>query len=468
MNKQVISLPHEWRPRVYQESAWRAFEGGVNRFALVWPRRSGKDDFALRATSVAVHRRVASYWHMLPEAAQARKAIWDAVNPHSEKRRIDEAFPDSICKKRDNDMSIKFNNGSMWHVVGSDNYNSLVGSPPAGVVFSEWPLANPEAWGYLRPILAENGGWAMFLYTPRGPNHGLRTFQLAESSPDWFGQRLTADDLVKSYNLETGEPEMVYTQAQLDGELKELINDYGPDMGKSLFEQEYYCSFEAAVVGSIYGPQMGAARDSGRITNVMHDPMYPVGTMWDLGYTDSTAIWFFQLVGQQVRFIDFYEASNVSLTHYAEVLREKKEQRGFKYSSNHMYFPHDVAQVQLVAGKNPRQALYEMGIPVVTVPKTPIWDGIDVVRRAFHRFMFDVKHCEKGIEHLTMYARKWDSKLRVFNNKPEHSEHSHAADALRVGAQMLPETATDDIIGNTPRDYRRKKKVISAPSPWSM
>src|SRR6185312_8507339 len=125
--------------------------------------------------------RVGTYWHMLPEASQARKAIWDAINPHTGRRRIDEAFPRELRQAtREQDMLIRFVNGSTWQVVGSDNYNSLVGSPPVGVVFSEWSLAKPDSWTYIRPILAENGGWVLKIWTPRGRNHATRSFEARE------------------------------------------------------------------------------------------------------------------------------------------------------------------------------------------------------------------------------------------------------------------------------------------------
>lgn len=139
---------------------------------------------------------------MLPEASQARKAIWNAVNPHSGKRRIDEAFPGEIIENRnDNEMFIRFKTGSTFQVVGSDNFNSLVGSPPVGITFSEWALANPSAWAFLSPILEENGGWASFITTPRGNNHAKSMLDAAKldaydpvSNPrGWFTQVLRAD-----------------------------------------------------------------------------------------------------------------------------------------------------------------------------------------------------------------------------------------------------------------------------------
>ncbi len=240
---QEIDLPHEWEPRPYQQDLWDYLEGGGKRAAAVWHRRAGKDDLCLRWASVAVFEKAATYWHMLPEAAQARKAIWTAVNPHTGKRRIDEAFPLALrANTNDQEMFIRFKNGSTWQVVGSDNYNSLVGSPPAGVVFSEWPLNKPEAWTYLEPILEENGGWALFIYTPRGENHGLSMLQQAQSEPDWFGQVLTADETE------------VFDAEQLARIKRGIIKQYGKSRGEAFFNQEYYCSFYEAFSGKVVYP----------------------------------------------------------------------------------------------------------------------------------------------------------------------------------------------------------------------
>lgn len=254
-----IELPNNWQPRDYQMNLWKYLEGGGKRAVAVWHRRAGKDDVCLHWTAVAMMQRPATYWHMLPEAAQARKAIWDAVNPHTGKRRIDEAFPLELrSSTREHEMMIKFKNGSTWQVVGSDNYDSLVGSPPVGVTLSEWSVAKQDAWAYLRPILMENDGWAFFIYTPRGENHGLNTYNLAMSEDDWFGELLTADDT------------RVFTPEQLAQEKRELAKQYGQSRGEALFRQEYYCSFVEAFTGKQVYP------DFNRKTHVASQDLLPV------------------------------------------------------------------------------------------------------------------------------------------------------------------------------------------------
>ena len=189
-------IPNIWLPRIYQRPAWAAWQRrGIKRSLLIWHRRAGKDELALHKAAAAAHLRTATYWHALPEYAQARKAIWNAINPHTGRRRIDEAFPHELrASVNDQEMFIRFNSGSTWQVVGCDRYDSLVGTPPAGGVFSEWALANPAAWGYLAPILAENGGWADFITTPRGRNHVKSMLDMARGDPGWFTQVLTVDD----------------------------------------------------------------------------------------------------------------------------------------------------------------------------------------------------------------------------------------------------------------------------------
>jgi len=230
---------------------------------------------------------------MLPEATQARKAIWSAVNPRTGLRRIDEAFPSEIiARKLENEMLIEFVNGSTWQLVGSDNYNSLVGSPPIGLVFSEFALSDPAAWSYLRPILRENGGWCLFISTPRGRNHFSTFYEEARTDPEWFAELLPATET------------SVFSPEDLDTERRELIREFGADQGEAIYNQEYLCSFQAGLIGAYYGREMERAEQEGRICNVPYDPRVPVHTSWDLGIHDTMVCWCIQLVGKEVRLID--------------------------------------------------------------------------------------------------------------------------------------------------------------------
>ncbi len=416
-------LPRSWRPRSYQQKVWDYLDQGGLRACLIWHRRSGKDDIALNWAAKAAHRRIGEYWHMLPESSQARKAIWDAVSPHTGRRRINQAFPADLVEGRphEQDMRIKFKNGSLWRVVGSDNYESLLGSTPAGIVYSEWAMADPNARAFLRPILAENKGWELFITTPRGANHALKTYEGFQSDPDAFAELLTADD--------TG----IFTKEQLDRELHEYIHDYGEEEGKALFEQEYYCSFESALVGSYYGPYLNRAAKLGRVSSVPIERASLVYTSWDLGISDSTAIWFIQCVGKERRLVDYHENSGVGLEEYALVLQQKQTEHRWIYGRH--YFPHDIAVRELGnKGMSRADTLKELGIKVTIVPQHNVNDGINAVRRMLDATWIDQTRCERGLDALRNYRRDWSEKLKMFRDAPVHDWASHGADALRTFA----------------------------------
>src|SRR3990167_1367341 len=128
-NSAGVSLPNNWVPRPYQEPLLDYLESGGKRADVVAPRRWGKGEVALHWAATQIGENAGTYWHLLPEASQGRKAIWDAVNPHTAAKRIDEAFPKAFrARTVDAEMKIEFRNGSVWQVVGSDNYDRLVGS----------------------------------------------------------------------------------------------------------------------------------------------------------------------------------------------------------------------------------------------------------------------------------------------------------------------------------------------------
>lgn len=418
-----IQLPNNWEPRGYQLPAWLALERGIKRVALIWHRRAGKDDLALHWTACSAMQTVGNYWHMLPKANQARKALWDAVNVHTGKRRIDEAFPEEIRETtRDQEMFIRFVNGSTWQVVGSDNFNQLVGAPPVGLVLSEYAISDPAAWDYLSPILRENGGWAIFPYTPRGKNHGYELYTNNLKNPAWFISRLTVDDT------------KVFTKKDIDEERRE---------GKSeeFIQQEYYCSFEAPNSGAYYGKQMAAAWDSQRITSVPVEPGIDCETYWDLGMDDSTSIWIMQPVGRELHFVCYYEAQGEPLSHYINWLKDWADKNQVRFSRHGM--PHDIEVRELGTGKSRKETAMSYGLrPITTAKRLEIEDGINAVRKILPRCWFDEKNCKQGIRALTDYAKDYDDKHKVFKTKPRHDWASHAADAFRTFGVIFRDAPT--------------------------
>lgn len=420
-----INLPNNWVPRHYQIPLWQYLDdGGLDAWEIAH-RRWGKDDVALHWTAKAAHKRVGGYWHMLPQASQARKAIWDAINPHTGKRRVDEAFPLQIRDTtREHEMFIRFKNGSSWQVVGSDNYDSLVGSPPIGIVASEWALAKPQARAYLRPILKENGGWWLTITTPRGNNHCKRAVDAARDNPKAFVSISPA--------TETG----MFTLEELEQERIAYIAEYGASMGQALYEQEYLCSFSAAIVGAIFGKDIKAAEEQGRIKEVQYDPKRLVYTSWDLGEGDATSCWFWQFDGIRRRYIDYYECNREKTSHYLAMLRGK----GYDYDT--VYLPHDSEQNRMNASKTIAGQFRANGFNVQVIPQTKKKLQIAAGANIISGSDFDKEKCSVGIEALRNYRWNYNKTLDETTNTPVHDWASHPADALMCGALGKQEEAT--------------------------
>ena len=411
MAEDLLLIP-DWRPRDYQLPMYRYLRGGGKRALGVWHRRAGKDMTVMNWTREAALDRVGTYWHMLPTLQQGRKVIWEGIYKDGTKK-LDTFEPEIIKGVRNDDMKLELHNGSIWQVVGSDNYDSLVGSNPIGVVFSEWSLTDPQAWEFIRPILRENGGWAIFIYTPRGRNHGYDLMKVADRNEDWFSEVLTVDD--------TG----MLTPEDIE---KERMEGMSPD----LIAQEYYCSFDAALHGAYYGPQMAKALEDGRVCGVPHQPEHPVETWWDIGIGDSTSIWFAQYVGGEIHLIDYYETSGEGLAHYAKVLNDRANEKKYNYSAH--IAPHDIKARELGTGKARIDVARNLGIRFQVAPKMGVDDGIEAVRNMLGRCWFDRDATDHGLEALRQYCKEWDARNAMFKDRPHHDWTSHASDAFRMGA----------------------------------
>jgi phage terminase large subunit len=408
-----ITLPHNWTPRPYQRKLWDYLERGGKRAIAVWHRRAGKDDVALHWAAVAAMERPATYWHMLPEYSQARKAIWTGVNPVTGKRRIDEAFPHEIRENtNEQEMFIRLKNGSTWQIVGSDNYGSLVGTPPAGIVFSEWARALPQSWAYLAPIVVENNGWALFITTPTGRNHAHAMLQMAQTDPAWFAELLTVED-TKAIS-----PEAVAQQR------KEYHSLFGLDQGDSLIEQEYFCSFASAILGSYFGKEIAQAERDGRICDLNIDRSLPVHTAWDIGIDDPCAIWCFQVEPGRVNVVDYYESSGQGMAHYVQWLNDNRY-RGIDI------LPTDARAREFSSGRTRIETIISMDRRARIGVFTNVADGIQAARMLLPLCYFDAGRCAKGLEALRAYQAEWDEDLRTFKRSPLHNWASHASDAFR-------------------------------------
>ena len=405
---------HVFRVRRYQRAfheAWATLQ--CRRLIEVAHRRWGKDAIALDCTRKHALDRPASYWHCLPEYSQARKAIWTAVDPHTGQRRIDDAFPPEIREStNDQEMFIKLRNGSTWQIVGSDRFDSLVGSGVAGVVFSEWALANPSAWAYIRPMVEENNGWAAFITTPRGNNHAKSMLDMAKSNPRWFAEVSSVD--------QTG----ALTQEQLDDALKEYQSIYGLDFGRALFEQEYFCSFAGAMVGAYFGAEMSKAEREGRVTLVPIDERYPVHTAWDLGKAVNNPIWCFQVIGKRLRVVDFYLPESEDLVDWCRWLDERGY-HGFDY------VPHDALATEWGTKHTRVETLAQLGRKPRRIARVSVADGLQAGRHAINHAEFDALRCHHGIEGLKSYRREWDDERKTFRETPVKDWAEHIGSAWR-------------------------------------
>lgn len=417
-----IRIPYQYTPRSYQLPVWQAIEAGVTRLCLVWHRRAGKDKTALNIMVSRALGRVGSYYYFLPTAVQGRKVIWDGIDRDG--FRFLDHLPVEIRDGEPNqtEMKVKLRNGSIIQVIGTDNYDAIRGTNPVGVVLSEYAYQDPRAWDTVRPILAENGGWAIFATTPNGRNHGYELYRMATTNPDWYASRLTVSETQR----EDGSP-LVSSEA--------IEAERAAGMSEDMIQQEYFCSFTGVTVGSYYGRLIEAAEAEGRIGRVPWDPRLPVETWWDLGVGDATAIWMSQTVNREIRMIDYYESSGEGLPHYVRALKE----RAYVYGAHHA--PHDIAVREFSTGKSRLETAESLGIKFTVVRRPPgganadeLAEGIEAVRSVFPGVWFDRQKCQRGLDCLASYRKAWDESRKCFATKPSHDWSSHGADAFRYFA----------------------------------
>lgn len=441
-----ITVPHNYQPRGYQLPILEKIDDGIKRIVWVAHRRSGKDKTCVNIVAKKMLERIGAYYYVFPTYNQGRKILWDGIDRNGQ-RYLDH-FPKEILdgKPNDTEMKLKFKNGSLFQIVGSDNIDSIVGTNPVGVVFSEYSLQDPAAWGFIRPILAENGGWAIFVYTPRGENHGYEIYELAKNSPDWYCQ------------MDRVSETKVITQDVLDQEKSEIVRLYGND---ALYQQEYECNFTVPIAGAYYADHIMKAYSDGRVGNVPHEPRLTVDTWWDLGINDRMSIWFTQSVGQELRVIDFYECTGQGFPHYIGKLKEK----GYVYGKHTA--PHDIEVRELTSGKSRRDTADALGIRFQVAPKLPIVDGIDAARGLFPKCWFDATKCKEGINALKNYRKQYDEKRKTYMNTPYHDWSSNAADAFRTLATGL-DFRHRGISAIQPDKYARHSQRRQAGSPMGV
>lgn len=399
-------------PYPYQKN----FEDGMKdkkRAVLCWARRHGKDYACWNYLTWQAFQRKGVYYYIFPEYSQARKAFWDAITEDG--MSYLDFIPKELIKNRVNhEMKIFLLNGSVIQVLGSDNYDAIRGTNPIGVVLSEYAYQNPLIWTLiLDPILTKNKGWAVFNSTPNGKNHFFDLYNYAiENQNDYFVSKIT--------NKETN----YISEHEINKKMKQGISE-------EFIQQEYYCSFEIGVQGSYYGKLIRDMYDENRICHVPYDKNLLVYTVWDLGFSDSMSIIFFQKRGNEILIIDFYENHGYQLAHYLNELRS----RDYAYGKH--FVPFD-AKSHNPAGNTFEQIAREQGFEFnVLSQQKSVMEGIEQVRGIFPRLFIDKNKCDYLIRCLLEYHADYDQKLNVYKNIPKHNWSSHAADALRYLVQSL-------------------------------
>ena len=403
-----VKIPY--KPRALQSEMHK----NLKRWnVLVMHRRFGKTVFAVNhmikhaLTCPLPRPRVAL---IAPTFTQAKRISWDYVKHYAG------VIPGVTFNETE--LRADFPNGGRIMLLSGENPDALRGIYLDLCVFDEYGMQNPRVWGeVVRPALSDREGSAIFLGTPAGHNHFFDILQQAkeqseEGSDQWYWKIAKASEtkVVKELELDAAKVQMTPEQ----------------------YEQEYECSFTAAIIGAYYGKLLAALDDDNRITRVPYDPGLPVHTAWDLGINDSTAIWFAQVYrGGAVNVIDYYENSGVGLDHYAEVLRKKD------YHCGDHLAPHDIEVRELGSGKSRLETAFGLGIRFKVIPKMKIADGINAARMLIPKCYFDREKCAEGLEMLRQYRQEWDDRKRMFRDQPRHDFTSHSADAFRYLALGL-------------------------------
>ena len=376
-----------------------ALHAQLKRFnVLVCHRRFGKTVLAVNqliGSALKCTKNAPRFAYIAPLRNQAKTVAWDYLLHYSAPFRASANIAE---------LSVNLINGARITLYGADNPDALRGIYLDGVVLDEYAQMAPKTWSeVLRPAIADRGGFAIFIGTPKGRNNFFQLYEAGLDDPEWFVTMLKASD----------------TGVVDPDELRRLKSA----MSEDEYAQEFECSFQAANAGAYYGKQMTEAAP--RITRVPWEPKVPVTTAWDLGIDDATSIWFCQQVGKEVRLIDYYENSGEGLPHYAAQLKA----RPYVYGDH--LLPHDAQVKELGTGMSRVEVLQGYGINPTVVPMQRVEDGINAVRMLLPRCYWDAEKCAQGVLALQEYSRDWVDKLETWRASPRHDKWSHGADAFR-------------------------------------
>jgi len=407
----VITLPYKPFPlQAYLHDHLKRFN------VIVCHRRFGKTIFAVNEMikkAMTLDKQKPQFAYIAPTQKQAKLIAWDAFKTFSR------VIPD--IKFNESELKITLPNEAKIFVLGAENPDNLRGLYLDGVVLDEVAQMPHALWSeVIRPTLSDRQGWAIFIGTPKGQNEFYRLFLRAKTEKNWYSAVFKLSDTTgpdKQLTLMTHE------------EAKLAKKEYKGR--EEIFEQEYECSFTAAIRGTYYTKVIGQMATNNQLTSVPYDPDYPVITAWDIGINDKTCIWYAQQMGGEIRIIDYDENTGESLNFYASIVKSKP------YTYDYHILPHDVNVRSLATGKTRKEHLQNLGLKIQVAPKLPVDDGINAVRTMLPKCFFDVKKCDKGLKSLMNYRSDYDSRTGTFKKNPLHDDSSHAADSFRYLALGL-------------------------------
>lgn len=371
--------------------------------------------------------------YVAPFYRQAKSVAWDYL------KRFSAAVPGIAINE--SELRIDYPNGSRIQLYGADNADALRGLFFDGVVADEYGDWKPSVWGYIiRPALADRQGWAIIIGTPKGRNQFWEIYLAATMTDEWL------DVLIKA--SESG----LLPQSELESLRKELTDD--------AWRQEMECDFDAALPGAIFGKEIWQAEQDGRIKSGIYDPALKVHAVMDLGFTDDTAIWWFQ-VGKELRLIDCYATHGMPISHYHDVLKAKP----YQYAE-YLWLPHDARAKSLQTGRSMVEQFVALGWSPKIVPEMKLVDGIQAGRLTLADCYFDIK-CKDGIEALKQYQREYDEDKRCFRDKPRHDWTSHYSDAFRYASLIWREEFKPAIQDQTIRGIVIGQQTVSLNELWA-
>jgi phage terminase large subunit len=418
---QAVVIPY--KPRNWAKKLHAAM---VRWIVLVLHRRAGKTTAAINHLQRDAMRYANTrYAYIAPTFKQAKRIVWGMAKIYA--RNI------PGVKFNESELLISYPNGSEIMILGSDSPDSLRGIALWGCFLDEYPQQSPVVFTeIITKCLADHKGYCIFGGTPKGKGHFHKVYDVAGKNPnDWVLIYKTID---QSLDEETGEViDNLRTALEDDRKLVEQ-----GIMTEDEFQQEWYCSFEAAIKGAVFLKEIGKARKDGRIGLFTYDESLPVYTVWDLGIGDATSIGFYQRVGNKIYMIDYYENTGVGFAHYAKYVKDKP------YVYGKHFAPHDIKKRELGSGKTLLYTAKKLGIEFEIVPSIGLKQGIDVTRAFWSKLHINAATCEIFLDLIGLYHYEFDDIHRVYSPKPVHDFSSHAADQLRYAAIIEEEMYVDD------------------------